>query len=339
MRTLAVLGIDIGKSTFHMHGQDADGNTVLQKKVTRSQLTRVVANVPRCVIVMEACAGSHYQARALAALGHEVRLIAAQYVRPFVRRNKNDFIDAEALCEAAARPSMRFVVPKNEQQQLISSLHGVRETFVRDRVAVGNQIHGILLEFGIALPRGKTAIRELSDRIDQLSVPPGVRDTLRRLCAHMKHLRQQADEIEQELKRLLAQDDAAMKLQTIPGIGPIVASALSAEVACVRQYRHSRDFAASVGLTPRQYSTGGRPKLLGISKRGDRRLRWLFVQAARSVLQRADRRNDALGRWIQELRLRRHSNVVACAIANKLARIAWAVLTRGIPYTAPQGVA
>ena len=336
MNTITLLGIDIGKHSFHMHGQDSKGHQQLRKKVTRTQLLRTLAQLPVCTVVMESCAGAHWLARELMQFGHEVKLIAPQYVIPFVKSNKNDFIDAEAICEAASRPSMRFVPVKNAEQQTLGALHRVRDALVCHRTATINQIHGFLLEFGLSLPVGKHSIGRLPAILDdrQHSLPARLIGLLMRLYEQIQQLNTQIKELEAELIQQLKEDEAGSRLLTIPGIGPITASALSAELGDASNFRHSRDFAASLGLVPRQYSTGGKQKLLGISKRGDKHIRRLLVQGARAIMQRVNTRDDELGRWLRDLLNRRHSNVVACALANKMARIAWAVLRKGVSYDA-----
>jgi transposase len=315
MQNVTLIGIDLGKHSFHVHGQDRQGKALLRKKFSRKQLVEFLATFQACTIVMEACAGAHHMARLLAGYGHEVKLISPQFVRPFVKSNKNDFIDAEAICEAACRPSMRFVTPKTEPQQCLSALHRVRETLVRERVKVSNQIHGFLLEFGISLPVGHAVIRRLPSVVaDQAKPAPRV-----------GRLDEQIADIEKELNLQLRDDDLGQRLMSIPGVGPITASVLAAEVGDGKQYRCGRDFAASIGLVPRQYSTGGKNNLLGISKRGDKNIRRLLVQCARAYMQRLERQSDRLAQWVRSMLTRRHTNVVACALANKLARTAWAI--------------
>jgi len=328
MEEVTLVGIDLGKHSFHLHAQDRKGREVFRRKVTRRQLVELFANFPICTIAMEACAGAHFMARTLSGFGHQVRLIAPHLVRPFVKSNKNDFADAEAICEAASRPSMRFVTPRTEPQQILSALHRVRESFVRDPVRTGNQVHGILLEFGISLPVGTTVLKRLPTIIAQHSLPPRLVAMLERLHAHYKYLDVQISELDKELARQLCDDDLGQRLLTIPGVGPITASVLSSEVGDGRQYRSSRDFAASIGLVPRQHSTGGKANLLGISKRGDKNVRRLLVQCARSYMRDVERRAGPLADWVRALLSRRHSSVVACALANKLARIAWAIAAR-----------
>jgi transposase len=327
MDSVALVGIDLGKHSFHLHGQNRQGKAVFRKKVSRKQLVEFFSTFHACTVVMEACAGAHYMARKLAGFGHEVKLISPQFVKPFVKGNKNDFVDAEAICEAASRPSMRFVTPKTESQQTLSALHRVRESLVRDRTKTTNQMHGFLLEFGISLPTGKTVITRLPAVLEEHALPPHLVATLERLHKHYKYLGEQIAAIEKEIAQQLADDDLGQRLLTIPGVGPITASVLAAEMGDGKQYGCSRDFAASIGLVPRQYSTGGKSNLLGISKRGDKNLRRLLVQCARVYMQRLERQTGRLADWVRTMLTRRHSNVVACALANKLARTAWALAT------------
>jgi transposase len=339
MDTISLIGIDLGKHCFHLHAQSALGRMVWRKKLTRSQMCTLLANLPRCTVVMEACAGAHWLARRIETLGHEARLVSPQFVKPFLLGNKNDFADAQAIAEAASRPSMRFVSPHNETQQILSALHRVRETLVRDRTSTVNQIHAFLLEFGVSLPTGMAVIRRLPFVLAEHELPPRLVALLERLQTHFKYLDEQVTEIERELMRQLREDERSQRLLEIPGIGPITASVLATELGDARQFASARQFAASIGLVPRQYSTGGKPTLLGISKRGDKNLRRLLVQGARAVMQQVERRTDRLGIWVRTLLGRRHSSVVACALANKLARIAWAILAKGTHYQSEQAVA
>jgi transposase len=328
MQDVTLIGIDLGKHSFHVHGQDRHGKAQLRKKFNRKQLIEFFATFHACTVVMEACAGAHHMARQLASFGHDVKLISPQFVRPFVKSNKNDFVDAEAICEAASRPSMRFVTPKNEAQQTLSALHRVRESLVHDRTKTSNQVHAFLLEFGISLPTGHSAIRRLPAILAEHPLTPRLMRVLERLHAHYKYLDEQIAEIEKDLTTQLADDDLGQRLMSVPGIGPITASVLASEVGDGKQYRCGRDFAASVGLVPRQYSTGGKNNLLGISKRGDKNLRRLLVQCARAYIRLLERQSGSLAHWVRVMLTRRHSNVVACALANKLARIAWAIAAR-----------
>ena len=339
MDTVSLIGIDLGKHCFHLHAQAASGHMVFRKKLTRNQIFTLLGNVPSCTVVMEACAGAHWMARRIQGLGHQAELISPRFVKPFLRGNKNDFADAQAICEAGSRPAMRFVSPRNETQQTLSALHRVREGLIRDRTGTVNQIHGFLLEFGVSLPKGMAVIRQLPAVLSAHELPPRLIALLERLQAHFKYLDEQIGELDRELVRQLGEDERSQRLLEIPGIGPVTASVLATELGDARQFASARQFAASIGLVPRQYSTGGKPTLLGISKRGDKNLRRLLVQCARSVMQRIERRTDRLGVWIRSLLTRRHSNVVACALASKLARIAWAILAKGTRYLCEQAPA
>ena len=334
MHDVTLVGIDLGKHSFHLHGQDRHGKAVFRKKVNRKQLIEFFAKFHPCIVVMEACAGAHYMARQLAGWGHQVKLISPQFVRPFVKSNKNDFVDAEAICEAASRPSMRFVMPKTESQQILSALHRVRDSLVRDRVKTANQLHGFLLEFGISLPVGQAVIKRLPAVLAEHALPPRLVAILERLHGHFKYLSEQISEIDAEMARQLADDELGQCLLSIPCVGPITASVLAAEMGDGKQYGCSRDFAASVGLVPRQYSTGGKSNLLGISKRGDKNIRRLLVQCARVYMQQLERQSGRLADWVRTMLARRHSNVVACALANKLARTAWALVTSRTTFDA-----
>lgn len=328
MQNVTLIGIDLGKHSFHVHCQDKSGKALLRKKFSRTKLMEFLAGAPSATVVMEACAGAHFMARRISAFGHDTKLISPQFVRPFVKSNKNDFVDAEAICEAASRPSMRFVQPRTEAQQAMRALHRVRESLVRDRVKTTNQMHAFLLEFGISMPVGIAVIRRLSAVLADNELPPYLSQLLMRLHAHYLYLTEQIAELEKSLEQELCRDETGQRLQTIPGVGPITASVLSSQLGDGKQYGSSRDFAASTGLVPRQYSTGGRNTLLGISKRGDKNLRRLLVQCARVFIQRIEYQSGKLAEWVKTQLERKHSNVVACALANKLARIAWAITAR-----------
>jgi transposase len=265
------------------------------------------------------------------------KLIAPQFVKPFVQGNKTDFADAQAICEAASRPDMRFVTPHTEAQQTLSALHRVREALVCERNGTSNRIHAFLFEFGISLPKGDTAIKGLSAVFStHEELPPQLVAILQRLQSHYRYLVEQIAEVDRELIQQLRNDERSQRLLEIPGIGPITASLLSVELGDAHQFANARQFAASVGLVPRQHSTGDKPTLLGISKRGDKHLRSLLVQCAHTLLRCIDRRSDALGHWVRALLVRRHTNVVTCALAGKLARIAWSMLAKGTHYDSKQ---
>ncbi|EFG9132192.1 TPA: IS110 family transposase [Escherichia coli] len=334
MQNVALIGIDLGKHSFHIHCQDKSGNALLRKRFTRTKLMQFLVTCPSSVVVMEACAGAHFMARRISDIGHDVKLISPQFVRPFVKSNKNDFIDAEAICEAASRPSMRFVQPRTETQQAMRALHRVRESLIRDKVKTTNQIHAFLLEFGISLPTGDAVIKRLSLVLAEHEIPEYLSRLLMKLHAHYLYLIEQITELESELNQSIKADATAQRIMTIPGVGPITASLLSSQLGDGKQFSCSRDFAASTGLVPRQYSTGGKSTLLGISKRGDKNLRRLLVQCARSFMMRLEHQQGRLAEWVRKQLDNKHSNIVACALANKLARIAWAITVLQKEYQA-----
>ncbi|HAL9907075.1 TPA: IS110 family transposase [Escherichia coli] len=334
MQNVALIGIDLGKHSFHIHCQDKSGNALLRKKFTRTKLMQFLVTCPSSVVVMEACAGAHFVAWRISDIGHDVKLISPQFVRPFVKSNKNDFIDAEAICEAASRPSMRFVQPRTETQQAMRALHRVRESLIRDKVKTTNQIHAFLLEFGISLPTGDAVIKRLSLVLAEHEIPEYLSRLLMKLHAHYLYLIEQITELESELNQSIKADATAQRIMTIPGVGPITASLLSSQLGDGKQFSCSRDFAASTGLVPRQYSTGGKSTLLGISKRGDKNLRRLLVQCARSFMMRLEHQQGRLAEWVRKQLDNKHSNIVACALANKLARIAWAITVLQKEYQA-----
>jgi transposase len=329
------IGIDLGKTIFHLVGLNQHGEVVERKKFSRAQLLRFTANRQVHLIGMEACGGSHFLGRALREQGHEVRLIPAQYVKPFVKTNKSDFIDAEAIAEAVGRPTMRFVPIKSDDQLDLQSLHRVRERWVMRRTAVVNQIRGLLLERGITVRKGRrhldVALPEiLEDAAGKLSA--ALLLLLKQLNLELEQLATRLEEAETLIQLTAKNNEACRRLDAIPGIGPVTATALIAAIGNGAAFRKGREFAAWVGLVPREHSTGGRQKLLGISKRGNAYLRKLFVQCARSVLQQGSKQSARLSAWLGELTARAHRNVVCVALANKLARIAWAVLATGQAY-------
>ncbi|NIH07095.1 IS110 family transposase [Providencia rettgeri] len=328
MENIALIGIDLGKNSFHIHCQDHHGKVVYRKKFTRQKLYEFLATCPATTIVMEACGGANFMVRKLTELGHTPKLISPQFVRPFVKTNKNDFVDAEAICEAASRPSMRFVQPRTVSQQTMHALHRVRESLVRDKVKTTNQLQAFLLEFGISAPKGPTLIKRFAEILEANELPPYMVCLLQKLREHYDYLVKQIKELETQLQAFLVEDSAGQRLLSIPCIGPLTASLLSTQLGDGKQYGNSRDFAASTGLVPRQHSTGGRTTLLGISKRGNKKLRALLVQCARVYLRTLEHQSGKLADWVRKLLLRKNNFVVTCALANKLARIAWALTTR-----------
>jgi transposase len=333
---ITTIGIDLGKNTFHIVGMNARGAVVIRERLSRAKLPRRLTNMTSCLIGMEACAGAHHVGRQLAALGHEVRLIPAKYVKPFLKGHKNDYRDAEAIAEAVQRPTMRFVALKSTEQLDLQSLHRVRSRLVGQRTAVINQLRGFLLEHGITIRQGPPGLRQalpsiLAQRTDKLS--PLLVRLLEDLLADWRQLDGRIDAITTQIETLAKQDENCKRLMGTPGIGPMIASAMVAAVGNGAAFVKGRDFAAWLGLVPKQISTGDRTILGSITRRGNRYLRTLFVQGARSLLFRPNNwANYGFAQWLSGAARRLHKNVLAIALANKLARIAWAVLHRGGRY-------
>jgi transposase len=332
---ITTAGIDLAKNLQQVYGVDERGKAVLKKQLRRSQVLSFFVNLPPCLIGMEACGGAHHWARKLQKLGHTVKLMAPQFVKPYVKTNKNDEADAEAICEAVNRPNMRFVPIKNAEQQAVLALHHARQGFVRARTAQANQIRGLLAEYGIVIPQGICHITKRLPGIleDGESDLPGMfRQLLQRLGEHLKELDRQVDELELQIQLWHREHDASRKLAQIPGIGPITASALVASIGDAKSFANGRQLAAWLGLVPRQHSSGGKSTLLGISKRGDTYLRMLLIHGARSVIRVAEGKVGYAQSWLARLIGRRHPNVAAVALANKNARIVWALLKHERDY-------
>jgi transposase len=333
MNEITTIGLDLAKNVFQVHGADATGATVLRKRLRRGQVLAFFASVPRCLIGMEACATAHYWARELRALGHEVRLMPPQYVKAYVKRNKNDAADAEAICEAVKRPSMRFVPVKTAEQQSALLMHRGRELLVRQRTMLANTLRGHLAEFGLIAPLGLHKVAGLIAIVrddKDARLPDMARQVLRVIADQLDDLETRIAAIEAQIMAWHKSNPVSQRLVTIPSIGPIIATAIAATVAEPREFRSGREFAAWLGLVPRQNSTGGKARLGGISKRGDSYLRRLLVNGAHAVLLRS--KAGKADPWLTALRGRRPRLVVAVALANKTARIAWAVMSRGDTY-------
>lgn len=339
---VAVLGIDLAKKSFQLHGVDKQGKTVLRKRLNRSRLNEFIANLPPCVIAMEACSGAHHWARTFRAFGHTPKLIAPKFVKPFVKSNKNDAADAEAICEAAQRPNMRFVPIKSIEQQDLQSLRRMRESFVRRRTAQSNQIRGFLLEYGISIAQGIHNVRAqlpliLEDAENGLT---GMfRESLHKQYLELLHLDESIEVLETKLNALGKHSDDVKRLMTIPGVGILTATALVASIGDISEFRNGREFSAWLGLVPKQHSTGGKSKLLGISKRGDSYLRKLLIHGARSVMKVADRYDDRRSQWACELKERQGYNRSTVALANKTARTVWAILKNHTTYQSVRSAA
>lgn len=334
---VSTIGLDLAKRVFQVHGVDEAGAVVVRKRLRRGEVLRFFAALAPCLVGMEACSSAHYWARELKALGHEVRLMPPSYVKPYVKRGKNDASDAAAICEAVTRPSMRFVAVKTAEQQGVLMLHRSRDLLVRQRTMLANAVRAHLAEFGVVAARGHAQLRRLMAEIDgggHDGVPEFARTALRGLFEQLRAAEARIDAIEREIVAWHRASAESRRLATIPGIGPITASALTATVPDPKQFRCGRDLAAWLGLVPRQRSTGGKERLGGISKQGDRYIRRLLVIGATSVLRSARARTTADGDWIRSLLLRRPARVVTVAQANKMARTAWALLARGETYRA-----
>ncbi len=332
---LTVLGIDLAKSSFQLHGVDAGANTVIKKTVNRNKLVQYIAQLPPCLIGIEACGGANHWVRVFEQFGHTVKMMAPQFVKPYVKSNKSDAADAEAICEAVQRPSMRFVPAKSLEQQDLQSLHRIRSQAVARRTAQANQIRGLLMEYGRVLPQGIAYIRKaipsiLEDAENELTVL--FRALLADLYREMVHLDNRIQRLETKLEAICAQNEDCQRLLSIPGVGLLSATALVAAIGDINVFKSGRELAAWLGLVPRQHSTGGKPALLGISKRGDTYLRTLLIHGGRTVVRVADKHPDKRSQWISRLDARRGKNIAAVAVANKNARVAWALLKSGSVY-------
>jgi transposase len=331
---ITTTGIDLAKEVFQIHGVNAHGKTELRKQLRRGEMAKFFANLEPCLIGMEACGSAHYWARKLSEYGHTVKLMAPQFVKPYVKTNKNDMADAEAICEAVGRPNMRFVPIKNIEQQAILSVHRARQGFVKARTAQANQIRGLLSEFGIVIPQGiKSIAKRMPDILEdgENGLPGTMRKLLERLNDNLKEMDRQVSELELQIKLWHANNEASRKLEAIPGIGPITASAIVATIGNAKEFKSGRHLAAWLGLAPKQHSSGGKQILLGISKRGDTFLRTLLIHGARAVIRFAENKAEP-NQWLCQLIGRRNKNVAAVALANKNARIVWALLAKGKEY-------
>ena len=332
---VTTIGIDLAKNVFQIHGVNERGKAVVRKPLKRSQVLEFFVNLPACLVGMEACGSAHFWARKLMGFGHTVKLMAPQFVKPYVKTNKNDAADAEAICEAVTRPNMRFVPIKNPEQQALLGLHRARQGFVIARTAQANQIRGLLAELGIVIPKG---IHCIPQRIPEIledaenGLPGASRGLFSRLLEHYLELERQVNELQAQIKAWHRENADSQRLEAIPGIGPLTASALVATVGDAKQFKNGRQLSAWLGLVPRQHSSGGKERLLGISKRGDTYLRTLLIHGARAVLQRHRRQSEQAAGWLARLVARRNCNIAAVALANKNARVIWALLARGRDY-------
>jgi transposase len=341
---LSYVGVDLAKNVFQLHGINRHGQAVWRRRLRRKQWLKVLLETvePGCIIGMEACSSAHHWARQLQTNGYEVRLVAPQFVKPFVKSNKNDRNDAEAICEAITRPHMRFVPVKTIEQQDIQAIHRVRCTLMSQRNAKANQIRGLVAEYGIVAPRQMLSLRRavpewLEDAGNGLSTC--FRALLHDLWMDLQHLQERLAELDRQIEQIAKDNPVTRRLQQLRGVGPMVATALVATVGDGSHFRKGRQMAAAIGLTPRQHSSGEKRRLLGISKRGDAYLRTLLIHGARAVVSQAKRRDDPLSLWVTSIAERSHTNVAAAALANKTVRIAWSMLRNESDYKPALAVA
>ncbi len=335
MSKISLVGLDIAKRVFQVHGADAEGRPLQRVRLSRSKVLSYFADLPPCLVGIEACATAHHWAREIQALGHDVRLIPPQYVKPFVKTNKNDASDAEAIAEALVRPTMRFIVIKSCEQQALLMLHRTRELLVRQRTMQVNALRAHCAEFGIVTSQGVSRIQDLADLIESeedLRLPTIAREALRCLLAQLRGTQEQIADLERRLAHWHRSSEASCRLAAIPGVGLITATALVATIGDGAQFHSARQFAAWLGIVPRQNSSGGRQRLGRISKRGDGYLRRLLVHGARSVLRWRKAAPRGQATWSDKLLARRPTNVVLVAMAHKTARIAWALLRHDRTY-------
>lgn len=336
MSNITVLGIDLAKEVFQLHGVDKAGKVLLKKKVYREGLIRYITKLPKCLIVIEACSSSHHWAREFMKVGHEVKMIAPQFVKPFVKTNKNDANDAEAIVEAGMRPNMRFVPIKTLEQQDMKLIHTLRSLAVKQRTEMVNEIRGILAEYGIILPEGINHVRRrLLEIIEDMNLTVKAKIYFTELYEQFVHLDERVDNFDKEIKQMAKEDERCQRLMKIEGFGPVSATALVASVGDAKTFKNGRALSAWLGLVPKQHSSGGKTRLSGISKRGDVYLRTLLIHGARAVVKHCDNKLDDRNKWVASKKSV-NKNKAAVALANKNARIAWAILARNETYRSSQ---
>ncbi len=335
MNRVTVLGIDLAKNVFQLHGVDELGRATLKRRVRRMELSQVIATLPKCLIGMESCGGANYWARKFQGMGHEVKLMPPQYVKPYVKTNKNDASDAEAICEAVTRPNMRFSSIKSMGQQDIQSVHRIRRRLMKVRTALINETRGLLLEYGICLAKQPHRLvnalpQIIEDESNELSGM--MRTALSELLEEIRSNKQRLNQCDEQLNKVFKENEVCQRIGEIDGVGPITATAVYAMTNAPGEYRNGRQFSASLGLVPRQYSSGGKERLLGISKRGDTYLRGLLIHGARAALVWAGKKSDRRSTWVIEKQKTRGHNKACVALANKNARVIWALMAKGERY-------
>lgn len=336
MEKVSIIGLDLAKNTIQLHGAAGNGSVIFRRKISNAKLLAFLSGINPCTVAMEACAGSHYWGREIGRLGHHVRLIAPIYVKPFVKRQKNDAADAEAICEAALRPTMRFVAVKSEAKQASATVFKVRDLLVRQKTQTINALRGLMAEFGIVVAQGPAHVGILIEHVEDpcSNLPEAARAPCLALVATLRSLVGEVRELDREIARRARQDDVAKRLMTIPGVGPVIATALEALAPPAETFTRGRDFSAWMGLTPRQHSTGGKAKLGKTSKMGQRDLRRLLIIGASAVVRWASRRGATEGSWLSRMIGRKPPMLITVALANRMARIAWALMTNGSRYEA-----
>jgi len=335
MERITVMGIDLAKNVFELCGRDASGGIVLKRQIRRKQLREFVAKLSPGLIGMEACPGSHYWAREFRNMGHEVRWMSPQFVKPYVKSNKSDTAAAEAISEAVTRPTMRFVGIKTVEQQDLLGLHRIRERLIRNRTALMNQIRGLVGEYGIVVAVGEPSLRRELPRFledAECGLTPKGREWMAQLYEELKEVAERIEQYEKQIGMEFSSSEICQRLSKVPGVGPITSTAIVATVGDAHVFRKGRELSAWLGLVPRQHSTGGKPRLLGISKRGDKYVRKLLVHGARAVLQRVGEKSDRQSQWLRKLQATRGTNKACVALANKNARILWALMASGQEY-------
>lgn len=327
------IGLDIAKQSFQVHGVDAHGKVVIRQHLSRSKVLAYFAQLPPCLVGLEACGGAHYWARELQKLGHDARLMAVAMIAPYRTNQKNDANDAEAICEAVSRPRTRFVPVKSEGQQAVLTVHRARELLVTERTALANQIRGLLMEYGMVIAQGIQRLRRaLPELVTTETLPALVREVVGELQERLGELDRRITEYDHRIEQLAKQNEATCRLMQVEGVGPLTATAVVATVGEGHAFQHGRQFAAWLGLVPKQHSTGGKTVLGRITKHGNVYLRTLLIHGARAVLQSSANRSDQKSRWVEAVRQRRGNNIAAVALAAKHARILWALLAHGQDY-------
>lgn len=333
--TIKVIGVDLAKSVFQLHGINEQGETVLKKRLTRARFLTEMSQYPGCLVGLEAGSGAHHWGRCLAQLGHDVRLMPPQYVRPYLKRNKNDASDAEACCEAVQRPGMRFIPVKSEAQQATLMLHRVRDHFIRRRTGAINALRGHLAEFGLVSASQRAGLNRLLALVDESEseFPGEVGELLRMIAAEIRSYDRSISELDRKLRQCCRSEEVSRRLMQIPGVRPIIATAMPAFLMANGSFESGSAIAAWLGITPKQHSSGGKERTFGITKQGNTYLRRQLINGARAVVRIASRRRGRMWDWINKMRDRRHFNVVTVAVANKMARIMWAMITRGTAFS------